>query len=154
VLNPLVDVLAIETIPCLAEARALVRVLDATPDAQAWVSFSCADASHVCGGETIDECVEAVLSSPSVLAVGINCVAPGHGRALVERIAAQTERPVVIYPNAGERYEEGGWTGTATDPDAFALLARAWVEAGARIVGGCCRTGPQHVAALAKALHD
>jgi homocysteine S-methyltransferase len=56
--------------------------------------------------------------------------------------------PIVAYPNAGERYADGGWHGHAVPPAELAELAARWHAAGARILGGCCRTGPAHVAAL------
>jgi homocysteine S-methyltransferase len=152
VLAPEVDVLAIETVPCLDEARALAVVLADLPEATAWVSFSCSDAAHVSSGDPIEACIEAVADLPAVVAVGVNCFAPMHGRALVERIRSTTDKPIVVYPNAGERYADGAWTGPATDPERFVALARTWVDAGAKIVGGCCRTGPLHIARLSAAL--
>ncbi len=153
VLAPLADVIACETVPCLAEARALARCLSQLPDdVAAWVAFSCRDERAVCHGEPLAECVAALLEVPQLAAVGINCTAPAVTAALVARAraacAASRRPPVVIaYPNSGERYD-GSWHGAPTSVEAFAALAADWVAAGARIVGGCCRTGPEHIAAL------
>jgi homocysteine S-methyltransferase len=60
---------------------------------------------------------------------------------------AVTGKPVIVYPNSGEGWDAVGreWTGpSGLDP----RLATAWVAAGARLVGGCCRVGPTDIAAL------
>ncbi|MEM7157368.1 MAG: homocysteine S-methyltransferase [Myxococcota bacterium] len=141
------DLVAFETIPCLREAECIARVLERSP-APAWVSFCARDDAHVGHGETIERCAAAVLGSPSVVAVGINCCAPGHVEGLLRRLAAITDRPLLAYPNAGERYADGGWCGSRSTPEQLVALADRWVDAGARILGGCCRTGPDHIAAL------
>src|SRR5690606_10238933 len=144
---PLADLLACETIPCLREAECLAQVLASSPT-PAWVSFTCRDGAHVAHGEPIERCVAAVAEVPAVVAVGVNCCAPALVEPLVRRIASVTALPIVAYPNAGERYDDGGWCGDRIEPDALARLAARWIEAGARLVGGCCRTTPAHVAAL------
>ncbi len=147
ILAPLADLVACETIPCLHEARRLAAVLTAHPH-PVWVSFSCRDDAHVRHGETIEDCARAVVGIPSLVAVGVNCTAPHHIEGLVVRLRRVTDLPIVVYPNAGERYEDERWCGSPTHPAALVELAARWHHAGARIIGGCCRTGPQHVAAL------
>jgi homocysteine S-methyltransferase len=147
------DVLAIETIPEVEEAAALAELLVQTPGAAAWVSFSCADGQRIRSGATIEEAVDAVSGNPSVLAVGVNCTRPAHVPELIERIAAVTTLPVVVYPNSGEAWDAAGrtWTGTAgADVDGDA--ARAWLARGARLVGGCCRVAPAQIASIAAAV--
>jgi len=67
----------------------------------------------------------------------------------LEEVAAM----FVAYPNSGETYhvEDNSWSGTVTPGDC-AEAARAWVDAGAKIVGGCCRMGPEHIRAIRDAL--
>jgi homocysteine S-methyltransferase len=149
------DVLAVETIPELEEAIAIARLLDDTPGARAWVSFSCADDGHLRSGVPIEEAVVAVTGSPGVLAVGINCTAPEHAEPLVRRIRAVTERPVVVYPNSGEGWDAAArrWT---SEPGATvdAAAARRWHDAGATLIGGCCRVTPGQIAELAGAFRS
>lgn len=147
VLAPLADLVACETIPCLREAECLAEVLGDGPT-PAWVAFQCKDDAHVAHGEPIERCVAAVARVPAVVAVGVNCCAPWHVEGLVRRIRAACPLPIVAYPNAGERYADGRWCGHAISPAALAELAARWHAAGARALGGCCRTGPAHVAAL------
>lgn len=146
------DVLAAETIPELEEAVAIARLLDETPGARAWISFSCADGGHLRSGVPIETAVEAVEGSPGVVAVGINCTAPEHVESLVRRARTVTARPIVAYPNSGEGWDAAArrWTGSeAGRVDAAA--AQRWHDAGASLIGGCCRVTPDQVALIAGA---
>lgn len=147
------DILACETIPCCDEARALLRLLDEHPSVFAWVSFSARDGAHTNYGESIAECAALVGAHPQVAAVGVNCTAPRHITALVRAMHAATDKPVLVYPNSGEQYEAGSgtWHG-ASECDTFAAQAADWYRAGARVIGGCCRTTPAHIRALAAAV--
>src|SRR4051794_6322357 len=70
------DLLACETIPCLAEAEALVRLLEEFPAVPAWLSFSCRDGAHLWTGEPFAEAVRIASAARNVAAVGVNCTAP------------------------------------------------------------------------------
>jgi homocysteine S-methyltransferase len=148
------DFLALETIPSLAEAEALVRALEQIPSLAAWISFTCRDPARVAHGEPLRACAALVAESPQVLAVGINCTAPRFVDALLAEAlrGVQRRKPVIVYPNSGETWDAAArtWRGVA-DPSRFAVLARSWFAAGAQAVGGCCRTGPAHIAAIAVA---
>jgi homocysteine S-methyltransferase len=143
------DMLACETIPCLREARALLRLLAEFPSISAWFSFTARDENHLSSGEAWLEAVALLSGHPQVAAIGINCTAPRYVPALV-RAAAHTATPIIAYPNSGEYYDAttGAWYGTA-DCLAFGDAARDWYAAGARVIGGCCRTTPEHIAAIA-----
>lgn len=144
------DLLACETIPCLAEARALARLLPEFPGAWAWLSFSCRDGAHLSSGEPIVAAAALLDGHPQVAALGVNCTAPEHIAELVAAARQATTRPIVVYPNSGETYvpADGSWTGDGSCA-AFGAQARAWRAAGARLIGGCCRTTPAHIAELA-----
>lgn len=148
------DLVALETIPSLEEAQAILRALAQTPAVCAWISFACRDNAYVVHGERLAECAEAVSASPQAVAVGINCTAPRYIAALLReaRQGCGDRRPVMVYPNSGETWDAATrtWQGTA-DPAEFGQLARGWFSAGAQAVGGCCRTGPAHIAAIAAA---
>jgi homocysteine S-methyltransferase len=143
------DLLACETLPCLAEARALARLLPEFPEARAWISFSCRDDGHTSQGEPFADCVAAFDAHPQVVAIGLNCSAPAHVPALLASARSRTAKPLLAYPNSGEQYDAAGkrWLGCA-DHHPFAEQAAQWVAAGARVVGGCCRTSPEDIAAL------
>lgn len=147
------DLLACETIPSGVEARALSRLLAERPRAWAWVSFSCRDATRLCDGTPFADAVRAVAELPQVLAVGVNCTAPSYVEGLLHAAAQVTAKPLVAYPNSGETYDAQAktWSGLL-DPADWGVRGRTWRAAGARLLGGCCRTGPDHVRALRAAL--
>ncbi len=146
------DVLAVETIPSIVEASALARLLDGcrTP---AWVSFTCRDGSALRDGTPFAEAVGIVAASDRVLAVGVNCTAPHHVGRLIEAARRVSAKPVVVYPNRGAVWDAGRkvWIGPV-DADDLADLASGWRAAGARLIGGCCGTGPDDIAAIAGAV--
>ena len=147
--------LACETIPSRQEAELLLELLAESPGVSAWLSFSCRDGAQLADGTPIEQCARLCAASSKVVAVGVNCTAPRFLPELLRRMhTAAPGLPLVAYPNSGETYdvESKCWHGTA-DPASFASAARQWVDEGARVVGGCCRTGPGHIRALA-ALRD
>lgn len=151
------DVVAFETIPSLEEGRAILLALQQVPSVRAWISFTCCDAAHVAHGEPLRAGAEALASSPQIVAVGINCTAPHLIAPLIveARSGMAEHQPLIVYPNSGEMFDiqTRSWRGNA-DPQAFGGLARSWIDAGAQAVGGCCRTGPAHIAAVAKAVRS
>ncbi len=147
------DLLACETIPSSLEARALVSLVAAEPSVPAWLSFSCRDGERLCDGTRLADVVRELDAQPNVVAVGVNCTAPEHVEALLRAAAAVTRKPLVAYPNSGERYDAAArsWCGRS-DPADWGEYAKTWRSAGARLVGGCCRTGPSHIRAVRVAL--
>ena len=144
------DLLACETIPCLAEARALARLLTEFPGTWAWFSFSAKDGNSTCRGEALAECAAWLDGHPQVAAVGINCTAPRFIPELIRAIGRETGKPIVVYPNSGETYDvaKRAWKGEAGAMQ-FAAMASTWFDCGARIIGGCCRTTPADIRAIA-----
>lgn len=148
------DLLAFETLPCLREARVLARLLEELPGVCAWLSFSCQDGGHTSEGDAIEECVAELQNYPQIVAVGVNCTPPQHIASLLRRMRNATDKPLVAYPNSGESYEasSGRWSGARSAP-AFGAQARFWYAEGARLIGGCCRTGPADIRDLKQCVH-
>lgn len=148
------DLIALETVPSLEEARAILCALEQVPSARVWISFTCRDAGHVAHGEPLSDCAAAVAAAEQVVAVGINCTAPHWITSLLAeaRHGDEDKKPVIVYPNSGESWDAAArsWRGES-DASHFGALAREWYAAGAQAVGGCCRTGPAHIAAVAQA---
>ena len=143
------DLLACETLPCGAEARAILRLLDATPQARACITFSARDDARISSGERFDTLAALVGAHPQVVAVGVNCTAPNHVAPLIRAARACTAAPVIVYPNSGETYD--GVTRRWTRPVScapYAEMAREWRDAGAVAIGGCCRTTPADIASI------
>lgn len=141
------DVLAVETIPCLAEVEALCAELDGS-GLTAWLSLTAA-AGRTRYDEPLAEAWAMASDVAEIVAVGVNCCLPGD----VTTALTDAARPTVAYPNSGQGWdaEARAWTGeSAFDPGAV----EAWLASGVRLVGGCCRVGPddiRHVAAAVQA---
>ncbi len=145
------DLLAIETIPAIEEAEALVTLLDAYPEARAWIAFSCRDEERISDGTPFREAVALAASSPQVVAVGVNCSPPGFVPSLL-RSAAGVGTPLLAYPNLGSTWDAEAkvWHAQGPRPD-LGAGSRRWREAGAVSVGGCCGTTPDDIAAIYRA---
>ena len=145
-----IDVLAFETIPSFEEASVLLELLESRPSRMAWFSFSCRDAQHISDGTPLQKCADLLADHPQVWAIGVNCIAPSM---VVEAIAilraAAPQKRIAVYPNSGERYDPDKkcWIGTA-EPVEFGQASLEWLEAGAHIIGGCCRTSPAHISTM------
>ncbi len=150
------DLIAFETVPSLAEAEAIVAALSDWPEVRAWISFTTSltanSARCVAHGEPLGDCAEVLAAHPQVVGIGLNCLAPRLVLPLIGELRAACELPIVVYPNSGENWDASArcWTG-ASDPQAFHTLALEWFEAGAQMVGGCCRTRPEHIRQIAAA---
>ncbi|MDC7804325.1 homocysteine S-methyltransferase [Sphingomonas sp. BLCC-B65] len=143
------DALAIETIPSRLEVQALAAELGrlGRPDLPVWISLSAASSGFV--GADLAAALADAAEVAGVVAVGVNCCPP---EAVAPALAAVPSGVAgIAYPNSGERWdaEARTWVGEGGVPTA---LASAWIAAGARLVGGCCRTTPAHIAALAASL--
>ena len=147
------DVLACETVPAAAEAGALVaEAVDL--GMPMWLSLTTVldrrGVPRTRRGEPAAEVYALVADVPEVIAVGVNCTSP---TAIGPTVAAArvAGAPIVVYPNSGEGWDavRRRWTGT---PGSWTDDVPSWVEGGARLVGGCCRVRPQHIAAITRAL--
>lgn len=147
------DLLACETIPCLDEAVALTRLLAERPSARAWLSFSCCDDRHLCGGAPLAEAAALAETCEQVLAVGVNCTPPRFVQALLREAASRTTKPLLAYPNSGEQWDAAGhcWL-PAGEAEALVRYVPNWYGAGARLLGGCCRTRPEDVRSIRQSL--
>ncbi|KAG5672442.1 hypothetical protein PVAND_002570 [Polypedilum vanderplanki] len=151
-----VDGLAIETIPCLMEANALVDlVLTEYPNLKFWISFQCKNGEVIANGQRFSDCilsiwnqVEAAKRPENLVAVGINCINPSFVSPLfseIEKNLCNFNVPLVVYPNSGEVYTvEEGWHGK-NDCIPLENYIEEWVKLGAKYIGGCCRTNAHDI---------
>jgi len=140
------EILACETIPTPLEAHALVKLMGEYKNIFGWISFSCKDDAHVNEGQRLEDCIREIESDPCVAAVGINCTSPVFIPSLINAAIKATDKPILVYPNSGESYDpqNNGWNG---DPVSYSFGSAAmdWHTAGARMIGGCCRTSPKDI---------
>jgi homocysteine S-methyltransferase len=147
------DLLAFETIPAREELEAIVRVLGEADGPPAWISFSARDGGTMADGTPIGEAAAIASSSPRVVAVGVNCVAPEMVSPLLRAMRPATSKPLVAYPNRGDVWDAvaRGWIRREAVVD-YSALAGEWRELGARLIGGCCGTTPGDVRAIKKGM--
>jgi homocysteine S-methyltransferase len=143
------DVLAVETVPDVDEAEAIVGLVHEF-GVPAWLSYTIAGKATR-AGQPLADAFAVAAGVPEMVAVGVNCCAPEDVEHAVRVAEEVTGKPVVVYPNSGEEWdgERRTWIGQS---HWSAELAPRWVAAGARIVGGCCRVRPDDIAAIAESL--
>jgi homocysteine S-methyltransferase len=167
-----VDVLAVETIPSLTETEALVAEL-AELNHPSWLSLTTVigpdGVVRTRRGEPAEQAFALAAGVDSIIAVGVNCTEPVGLAAAIEVAAKASGKPVVAYPNSGEGWdaETRSWTGAAATGSGESRSSdrsgdsgtsgsfevsdvEGWLAAGARLVGGCCRVGPDAITALTR----
>ncbi len=144
------DILACETIPCLIEGLAIAKLLKEFPNAMAWVSFTAGDEQHISEGQVFADCVKQLEDQPQIAAIGINCTSPQYISSLIREAKKTTSKPILVYPNSGETYDaaKNEWDGHP-ELHSFGEQAHEWYDAGARLIGGCCRTTPEDIRRIA-----
>ena len=140
------DVLALETVPDVDEAEALVGLVHEL-GVPAWLSYTIAGTTTR-AGQPLTDAFAIAAGVPEVVAVGVNCCAPADVEHAVRVAREVTGKPVIAYPNSGEAWdgEHRTWIGKS---GWSAELVPRWAAAGARIIGGCCRVRPADIAEIA-----
>lgn len=140
------DVLALETVPDTDEAAALLRAVRGA-GVPVWLSYT-VDGARTRAGQGLEEAFALAADADEVIAVGVNCCAPADVEPAARIAARVTGKPVVVYPNSGEGWDAGTrtWQGRTTFS---AAQVTAWRQAGARLIGGCCRVGPEAITTIA-----
>ncbi|KNE84281.1 MULTISPECIES: homocysteine S-methyltransferase [Streptomyces] len=141
------DALALETVPDTDEAEALLAAAEGT-GLPVWLSYTVSGAATR-AGQPLAEAFRVAAGRGQVIAVGVNCCDPRDADDAVPLAARVTGKPVVVYPNSGETWDAAArdWRGPGTyDP----ARAPAWRDSGARLIGGCCRVGPERIAEVAR----
>ncbi|OFV81116.1 MAG: hypothetical protein A2Y78_06000 [Acidobacteria bacterium RBG_13_68_16] len=142
------DVLLLETFNTVREARIAVEAAAAT-GLPVIASFTCTSGGRILSGEGAAEAARAV-TLPGVVAAGTNCTAVGEMLPALTSMAAATPLPLVAYANNAWYEQDSAFLiAEPVTPDRYGFCALGWITVGARLVGGCCGTGPEHIAALA-----
>jgi len=144
-----VDLFVVETMMSLQECRAAVLAIKETCDLPVMVTLTFAGDNKTMYGTTPEAAV-VVLQALGADAVGVNCSAgPETMIPIIKRMAEVAEIPVIAKPNAGMPELSDGKTVYKMTPAVYAKHMEALVDAGAGIVGGCCGSEPEHIAAVA-----
>lgn len=149
-----VDLLVIETISDLKEIlEAIAAVKETAPDLPLIASMTFTRDDRTLLGENPIK-VARSLSQAGATVIGVNCSGGPNQilRILKQMRAAAPESYFSAMPNAGWPEQVGGRIMYPAAPDYFSEYALAFCEAGTNIIGGCCGTTPQHIAAMSTAL--
>lgn len=145
-----VDLLVVETMMSLAEARAALIAAKEVCDLPIIVSMTFNEDGRTLYG-TNPETAVVVLQSLGADAIGVNCsTGPEEMIPLVKTMVQYANVPILAKPNAGMPELVDGETIYAMTPEEFAEFGRQLVVAGASMVGGCCGTTSAHITALAR----
>ena len=151
-----VDVLACETLPSFAEAEALLA-LTSEYDVESWFSFTLRDGGHISDGTPLEAVGGLLTPAAHVAAIGVNCVPIHFVAPALKALQQVTEKPLAAYPNSSETYDPTTktWSPAETSPRTESMAGQqcelaesitTWLNLGARMIGGCCRTTPAEIA--------
>jgi len=148
-----VDLLIIETMPALNEAReALLAAEETAPNLPVLVMVTVDDESNCLDGSSPEQAA-ALLTEWGAGAIGVNCsTGPSTVLTALECMRAATDLPLAAMPNAGMPRAIEGRNIYLCSPEYMASFARKAIAAGAQIVGGCCGTTPNHTRAMRSAM--
>ena len=148
-----VDVFILETFGDLSEVHAAMQgVRRAAPGVPLVVQMTVDLTARSLYGTT-PEHFGAKLDEWGADVIGLNCgVGPSAALDVLERLRTVTDRPLSVQPNAGPPRDVEGRTMFLCSPDYLAKFARRFLDAGARLLGGCCGTTPEHMKALARSV--
>jgi homocysteine S-methyltransferase len=150
-----VDMLACETMPSKGEIEALIELLgEEFPGVEAWFTFTLRDAQHIADGTSLAEIAALFQSVEQVVGLGFNCVPDGLALEALRNLKPLTKKTLVVYPNSGESWNAGKreWEGSRTEGSTLKVKTVEWWEAGAGMIGGCCRTTPEDIGTMRDAL--
>ncbi|WP_344309418.1 homocysteine S-methyltransferase [Brevibacterium samyangense] len=145
------DLLALETVPSLAEVAALCAALaDLDAGMPAWLSVTVKD-GRLRSGESLTDAFALAADCPDIVAVGVNCCDAVDVTPALRLARTVTDLPLVAYPNSGEVWDARAraWSGTGAS---LAAYVGEWADLGASLIGGCCRVTPAEIRRIASAL--
>jgi S-methylmethionine-dependent homocysteine/selenocysteine methylase len=147
-----VDFLIIETMPCAAEAEAAL-IAAREIDLETTIGFVLGDDGRLLSGERLTDAVGRVAPHGPT-AILVNCSPARVIELAIGDLRALTPLPIGGYANLGVAEATVGWEADdSVDGSSYAALVALWLDGGAQIVGGCCGTRPEHIAAV-RALLD
>jgi homocysteine S-methyltransferase len=149
-----VDGFMLETFSDLEELHAAFRAVRAVTDLPIVAQMSVGEDGSTAYGTTVESVVQAMRGWDAEV-IGLNCsVGPASMLDATERMAAITDRPIAVQPNAGLPRDVGNRKIYLAAPEYMARYARRMIEAGARFVGGCCGTTPDHIESIVESVTD
>ena len=138
------DLVLLETMSDLTETRAAALAVKENSDLPLIVSMTFGENMRTFTGTPVDAFVYSVRSYADV--IGVNCsLGPKQLLPIVERILSLSDKPVIVQANAGLPDSNGNYN---VSPEEFAEYAEIFRQKGVSVIGGCCGTTPEHIAAI------
>src|SRR5690349_6271895 len=143
-----VDGFVLETFSDLDEVKAAVQAVRSISDLPIIAQMTVGDDGRTVYGTDV-ETIAKELNALPIQVIGLNCsVGPAVMLDAIERMAAVTDLPLSAQPNAGLPRQVGDRKIYLSSPEYMANYAERLIAAGARFVGGCCGTTPDHTRAI------
>lgn len=138
------DLMAFETFPSCEEAAAVSELMDEYKDINYWIAFTIRDHVHTNHGDVLADCIRMLSGKKNISGAGINCSRPEFVAPAIELL--ERDINIIVYPNSGEHFytDCSCWRDDHDTAD-YSMLAQEWFLKGVKIIGGCCRTGPDDI---------
>ena len=144
------DPILFETLTTRSEIEGVAELCRETGLAGCGVGLTCGADGRTLAGVTMEDAV-AAFEGTEPWCFFVQCTRYDLVAAALAPLieAAPAGVAVGVYANDGRIWQDMRWHGERVTPEAYAAAARTWAAAGATVIGGCCGTGPEHIAALA-----
>jgi methionine synthase I (cobalamin-dependent) len=142
-----VDLILIETMNTIEEAAAAAHAAELS-GLPIFVSWTCSTDGKILNGQNIQDGIRS-LEQYKPEAFLVNCTPPQNIAPALQKMREVSKVPIGAYANIGKPEPVFGWEFThELDANAYANAARDWIQIGAKIIGGCCGTTPEHIRLL------
>jgi methionine synthase I (cobalamin-dependent)/5,10-methylenetetrahydrofolate reductase len=147
------DFLILETFSNTDELLLAIDAVHSVTDLEIVAQMTTTELNETPYGEKIDHAISRISAQKGVTAVGLNCsVGPSAMLNALELIHGVTDKPISVQPNAGLPRQVEDCLLYMSTPEYMAEFAKRFYEKGARIIGGCCGTTPDHIREMVRAV--
>ncbi|QHS74692.1 S-adenosylmethionine-homocysteine S-methyltransferase MHT1 [Saccharomyces paradoxus] len=158
--NKDIDLIGFETVPNFHELKAILSWGEDLISKPFYIGLSVDDSGLLRDGTPLKEISAHIKGlgseiNKNLLLMGVNCVSFNQSALILETLHVNLPgMPLLIYPNSGEIYDpkEKTWHRPTDKLDSWDIIVKKYVDNGARIIGGCCRTSPKDIAEIASAV--
>lgn len=158
--NENIDLIGFETIPNIHELRAILSWDESIINKPFYIGLSVHENGLLRDGTTMHQVAELIKSfgdrlNPNFTLLGINCVSYNQSHDILRSLHEELpEMPLIAYPNSGEVYDtvKKIWNPKNSQTLSWEQIVKSYIDSGARIIGGCCRTSPKDIEAIHEAV--
>ncbi|CAI4045566.1 hypothetical protein SKDZ_12G0030 [Saccharomyces kudriavzevii ZP591] len=158
--NKDIDLIGFETVPNFHELKAILSWGEDIISKPFYVGLSVHDNGLLRDGTTLEEVSAHIKGLGSrinkhLLLMGVNCISFNRSTLILRTLhESLPDTPLLVYPNSGEVYDvkEKTWHWPTDKPESWDITVKTFIDSGARIIGGCCRTSPKDIAEIATAV--